>query len=62
MKYVITANMARSLCRKNSKQEVCGLQEPAQVIIVWRGDIRMAENRIYHSVTVVIMWGDETFR
>lgn len=63
MKYVITVNMARTMCRKSSAQEECVIQEPAQVITVWRGDILMNENRIDSSMTatssdieMMIMW------
>lgn len=51
MKYVITVKMARSVCRKDSIQEQCGVQDSAQVITGWRGDILMNGNRIYNSMT-----------
>lgn len=44
IKYVITVNMARSLCRKSEAKELCEIPEQAQVMTVWRGHILRNQN------------------
>lgn len=46
VKYVITANMARSLCRKGEAQELCEISPEAQVMTVWRGHILRNQNSL----------------
>lgn len=64
IKYFITANMARTPCRKREAQELCEIPEQAQVMTVWRDHIPRNQNRMTGTswgrwCIQMIMWSDQ---
>lgn len=58
IKYVITANIARTSCRKTEAQELCEIPAQGQVMTVWRGHGMTGTSWGPWCIQMMIVWSE----